>query len=231
MNKILDPRTKLFLLIFAAIYISLQVPLKIEVFVMIIYLLPFFLAGRFKTGITFLFIYIFQIISTYLFLPKINASFLLFIFSFLAIGLRTLMPSMLAGVYALQTTRVGEWVAAFKVLRFPDALLIPLTVIARFFPTIRKDYQSIRKAMAFRGIRTRHIDLIKNPIQSFEYILVPLLINATQVAEDLTISALTKGLSLPGKHTSLVQLQMTKYDYIYFILTFLPFILYTGGIR
>lgn len=231
MNKILDPRTKLFLLVFAAIYISLQVPLKIEVFVMIIYLLPFFLAGRFKTGSTFLFLYLFQIISTYFFLPKINTSFLLFIFSFLTIGLRTLMPSMLAGIYALQTTQVREWVAAFKILNFPDRLLIPLTVIARFFPTIRQDYQNIRKAMAFRGIGTHFIDLIKNPIQSFEYIFVPLLINSTQVAEDLTISALTKGLSSPGKHTSFVQLQMTNYDYIYFVITFLPLTLYIGGIR
>src|SRR5690625_7149235 len=86
--------------------------------------------------------------------------------------------------------------------------------MARFFPTIREDYHRIRQAMVFRGIGTGFWDLVKHPIQTLEFILIPLLMNATQVSEDLTISSLTKGLSLPGKHTSIVQLKMTAYDWI-----------------
>lgn len=70
----------------------------------------------------------------------------------------------------------------------------------------------------------------EHPIQTLEFILIPLLMNATQVSEDLTISSLTKGLSLAGKHTSIVKLKMTAYDWIYAVLAFVPIILHLGGI-
>ncbi|MDN6630055.1 MAG: energy-coupling factor transporter transmembrane protein EcfT, partial [Staphylococcus equorum] len=101
-------------------------------------------------------------------------------------------------------------------------------VIFRFFPTLREDYHQIRNAMAFRGIERGPIAFIKHPIQTFEFILIPLLIKASQVAQDLTISALTKGLSMPVRQTSIIQLQLTKTDFVYMLIAFLPIIIYLG---
>lgn len=230
MERILDPRTKLIGLILAAIYISLQLSFINELVMIFIFILPFFLGRLFKTGFIFIGLYTLQLLGSFYLLPKIHMPFLIFIFSFLTFGLRKLLPSILIGVYSMQTTNVNEWIAAFKKMKMPNTLLIPLAVMARFFPTIKEDYQSIRKAMAFRGIGTNFGDIFKHPLQTFEYILIPLLMNATQVAEDLTVSSLTKGLSLSEKHTSVIQLKMSIYDWSYLIMTLLPIYLHIRGV-
>ncbi|MDN6113099.1 MAG: energy-coupling factor transporter transmembrane protein EcfT, partial [Tetragenococcus halophilus] len=74
------------------------------------------------------------------------------------------------------------------------------------------------------------IAFIKQPVQTFEFILIPLLMNASQVAQDLTISALTKGLSIPGKQTSIINLRMTKVDLIYMVIAFIPIVIDIGGL-
>lgn len=229
MDRILDPRTKLFFLIFAAIYIGLQLSLEIEFLIILIYILPLLVAGFYKWSGIFLVIYALQMIGAYYLLPQINVGFFIFVVSFLTHGSRMLLPSVIAGFYAMKTTEVSEWIAAFKKLRFPNWLLIPLAVMARFFPTIHEDYRHIRKAMAFRGIGTSFCALIKNPIQTLEFILIPLLMNATNVSEDLTVSSLTKGLSLPGRHTSIVRLNFQTYDWIMLILVLTPLIFHLGG--
>lgn len=232
MNRILDPRTKLCLLILAAVYISLQMNVQIEIFLILIYVLPFFLAGLMGYGLLFLLIYTFQLSAFLFIMPLIESAFLIFILSFLTSGFRILLPSIIIGTYGMKTTTVSEWIAAFKKIRLPNWLIIPLAVMARFFPTIREDYRSIRNAMAFRGIGTSFWDLIKHPIKTLEFILVPLLMNATQVSEDLTVSSLTKGLSLPGRHTSIVRLKMMPYDFVYLVLAILPLVYHIiqGGI-
>lgn len=232
MKRLLDPRTKLFLLVLAAVYISLQLSVQIEFFLILILVLPFFLAGLPMYGIAFLAVYAVQLLAFLYLMPLIDSTFLLFIFSFLTNGFRYLLPSIIIGTYAMKTTSVSVWIAAFKKIRLPNWLLIPLAVMARFFPTIREDYRNIRKAMAFRGIGTSFWDLIKHPLKTLEFILIPLLMNATQVSEDLTVSSLTKGLSLPGRHTTIVRLKMTAYDAVYLVLACLPMIYHIlqGGI-
>lgn len=229
MNKEFDPRAKLFLIILAAIYVALDLSILQEILLIIIFVIPFFLSKLSLVGIVFLVVYFLQVIGSLYLLPIVDSPFLIYIVSFIFNGFRLLLPGIIAGTYAIKTTTVSEWIATFKKLHFPNWLLIPIAVMLRFFPAVREDYYYIRKAMAFRGIGTNPVDLIKQPIKTFEYILIPLLMNATQVAEDLTVSALTKGLSLPGRHTSIVELKWTQMDWLLVGLVSLPLILFIGG--
>ena len=52
-------------------------------------------------------------------------------------------------------------------------------------PAIGEDYYQIRNAMALRGITYR------NPMAALEYILMPLLMNSNNVAQDLSVAAMT----------------------------------------
>lgn len=229
MNFLLDPRSKVLLILLAAIYMGIMMPWPMEVIVIGLFLLPLWLVGLRKQTITFLLIYIIQLLMTFYLLPHIHSFFFIYIVSFLANGLRAFLPGIIAGTYAFKTTTVSQWIATFKKWHLPNFLTIPLAVMARFFPTIREDYHHIRHAMAFRGIGINFWDLVKNPMQSLEYIYIPLLMNATKVTEDLTVSALTKGLSLPNTFTTIEQLKFTNFDWLYLILASLPIFLYWGG--
>lgn len=110
------------------------------------------------------------------------------------------------------------------------AVVIPCVVVIRFFPTIAEDYRQIRNAMALRGIASGGWGLVRHPAQSLEYILIPLLMNATNVAQDLSVAALTKGLGREGEHTSRTLIRMTVVDWLVMIVVTLPLALDIAGV-
>ncbi len=224
-----DPRTKLLMIVLSPIFMALRVSIWLEMIVVFIYLIPFFLTDEKKLGLSLGAVYALQVLGYYFLLPEIEHYFLLYIVSFLTYGMRGLMLGIIAGIFALKTTPVSEWISLLKKWNAPNFILIPISVMLRFFPTIYEDYKHIRQAMAFRGIGTSFWDLIKKPIQSFEYIMIPILINASQVAEDLTIAALTKGLSSSTEPTSIVSLNMEKQDWLYIGILILPLLWYIGS--
>lgn len=223
-----DPRTILYLLLLSQIILFLDTSIFIEMVTVIILIIPFFISKQFKWGIGIVIVYSLQLFITFIILPNINNAMLLYPLSMVANGFRELIPGIIVGIYALKLTHSGEWISLFKKWHFPKFFIVPFSVIFRFFPTVRQDYRQIRNAMAFRGIDRGPVAFIKQPIQTFEFILIPLLMNASQVAQDLTISALSKGLSISGKQTSIITLRMTKIDFAYMVITLIPIIIYIG---
>ena len=112
----------------------------------------------------------------------------------------------------------------------PESVIIPCAVVIRFFPTVGEDYRQIRAAMALRGIAEGKAALLLHPAQSLEYILMPLLMNGNNVAQDLSVAALTKGIGLPGRHTSMIELCPKAADILYSLLCTLPMLLFWGGV-
>ena len=106
----------------------------------------------------------------------------------------------------------------------PESVIIPCAVVVRFFPTVGEDYRQIRAAMALRGIAEGRGALLLHPMQSLEYILMPLLMNSNNVAQDLSAAALTKGIGLPGRHTCMTELRLTVWDFLYPALCTLPLV-------
>lgn len=117
-----------------------------------------------------------------------------------------MMPCFITGAYAFSTTRVSEFVCALRRMRVPESVAIPCMVVIRFFPTIGRDYRRNRDAMALRGLVSGRLALLRHPAQSLEFVLVPLLMNATIVSHDLSVAALTKGLGRPGRHTCITEI-------------------------
>lgn len=230
MNVRFDPRTILYLLLISQIILLLNVSVAIEAVAIIILISAFFLGQQYKLGLGILVVYILQLFVAIFILPYVTSLVLLYPLSMLANGFRHLLPGVIIGLYALKLTDSGEWISLFKKWHFPKFVIVPFSVIIRFFPTVREDYKQIRNAMAFRGIERGPVAFLKQPLQTFEFILIPLLMNASQVAQDLTVSALTKGLSVSGRKTSIVQIRMAAIDWIYMIIALVPIALHLGGI-
>lgn len=219
----LDPRAKLYLLVLANLTLFLHVNLVTEVVLVMLYLSLYFLAGKRKSGIRMTAVYA-ALVSIDLFVIPIAEGITLNVLSLLSVGIRMLLPCVISGGYAFSTTTVGEMVCGLRKLKIPETIIIPMVTVIRFFPTIAEDYHQIRNAMALRGISFR------NPMEALEYILIPLLMNSNNVAQDLSVAAMTKGISLPGQHTSMVELSMKWYDWCFMIACTLPFVLFLGGV-
>ncbi|WP_255550023.1 energy-coupling factor transporter transmembrane component T [Corynebacterium sp. TAE3-ERU2] len=113
-------------------------------------------------------------------------------------GISLIIPGITCCWYMLRTTSASEFVAAMQRIRCPNALSIPTSIIFRFFPTIAEEYRDIRTAMRMRGISG-----LRNPVAMLEYRFVPLLVSVVGIGNELAMSAVTRGLGLPRRRTTL----------------------------
>mgnify|MGYP000865603139 FL=1 len=123
-------------------------------------------------------------------------------------------PAYLTGVYVINTTTVSEFKAAMDKLHMPDSLTIPMCVMFRFFPTISEENDSIRAAMKMRGIRFGGGKAGK----MLEYRIVPMITCTAKIGEELSASALTRGLGKQKKRTNICHIGFGWADWTFFLL-------------
>ncbi|MCR4728242.1 MAG: energy-coupling factor transporter transmembrane protein EcfT [Lachnospiraceae bacterium] len=117
-------------------------------------------------------------------------------------------PGYLCGWYVVRSTSVSEFVTAMERMHFPNVITIPMSVMFRYFPTLKEEYASIHDAMKMREIGQS----IKNPFTYIEYILVPIMMSTVQIANDLSAASLTKGLGTGRKRTHICNIGLTPVD-------------------
>ena len=218
----LDPRAKLYLLLLANLMLFFHVGTGAEAAATALFLLLFFLSGKTKSGLRLSILY-FGLLAVDLFVvPRAGEGVLLNLLSLVSVGVRMMLPCIITGAYAFSTTTIGELTSALRRMHVPESVIVPCAVVVRFFPTVGEDYRQIRAAMALRGIAEGKAALLLHPMQSLEYILIPLLMNGNNVAQDLSVAALTKGIGLPGNHTCMTELRLTVWDFAYPALCTLP---------
>lgn len=222
MNFRIDPRAKLYLLVLANLMLFFHVGTAAEAVSTSLFLLLFFLSGRVRSGLRLSVIYFGLLALELWVVPRAGEGILTNFLSLLSVGIRMMLPCIITGAYAFSTTTMGELTSALRRMHIPESIIIPCAVVVRFFPTVREDYHQIRDAMALRGIAEGKLALLRHPMQSLEYILMPLLMNGNNVAQDLSVAALTKGIGLPGQHTSMTELHLTVWDFFYPALCTLP---------
>ncbi len=116
--------------------------------------------------------------------------------------------TIVMGEYLIATTSVSEFISAMERLRMPQAITIPMSVMFRLFPTIGAEWKSIRRAMRMRGI---HPGGAKAG-QVLEYQLVPMMTSTVRIGEDLSASALTRGLGGPVRRTNICRIGFHAQD-------------------
>ena len=121
-----------------------------------------------------------------------------FLLLFIMMMLR-MLPGLLMGTYAFSTTDMSEVFSSLKKLRLPDQIVIPVTVMARFFYTCSIDYRQIKNAMYLDGLTTGRLAL--HPVNFLEYRIIPLLMVLTRTADEVSTSALTRGLEVGQKRS------------------------------
>lgn len=134
-------------------------------------------------------------------------------------GITVLMPDMflfviirimlmLMAAQPIMGMPPGEAVAVFKKMRAPDAFALPVTFMLRFLPTVKSEFSSVFAAMRMRGLLS-----LKKPLQSLEYILVPIMIRASKVSDELAASAEARGIASPGVHTCRRDISFQRKDW------------------
>jgi len=133
-----------------------------------------------------------------------------------------LLPGMSMFYFLILTTTVSEFVAAMDSLHISKKFTIPVSVMFRFFPTIREEYAAIRDAM-----RLREVGSWRNPMKMLEYRLVPLLMGLVAIGNELSASALTRGLNAPVRRTNMCPIGFHWQDAVAFSFCLAVIVLFT----
>ena len=214
-RSLLDPRTKLALVLMLAVFVMGGLGgEQLKGIKTILSALPFVLLliekqwKRFARGIAML------VIGYGLLLAIPHLPRILNYIALMCGGILTrFVVTIVMGEYLIATTSVSEFISAMERLHMPQAITIPMSVMFRLFPTIGSEWRSIRRAMTMRGI---HLGGARAG-QVLEYQLVPMMTSTVRIGEELSASALTRGLGAPVKRTNICRIGFRVQDAVLLI--------------
>ena len=225
-----DPRTKILLLIMLAVFVLGGVGgRQMNVFRMIFSGLPFlllFLSEKIKACAIWCGIFIIGVLAEYFLIPATTG-----ILNYMILAISGMVtrfaPSIMMGMYAVSTTTVSEFVAAMERIHVTDKITIPMSVMFRFFPTVREEYACINAAMRMRGISFGR----GKPMHMLEYRLIPMMTCSVKIGEELSASALTRGLGAPVKRTNICNIGFHIQDVAAILFCVITIIFWILGMR
>ena len=230
-KSILDPRTKLALLIVINVVIVgtgfTGTDYVLRLVCAVIPFVLFLIIRRFRTALLYALVCGFMLLSERFLIPNTRGVLNLIIVITLGPLSRILVGYAFA-YYMMCSTTVSEFVTAMKRMHVPDQISIPLSVMFRFFPTLAEESRAIRDAMHLRGIRFTG----KNGglLRQIEYEVVPLMMSTLRIGDELSAASLTKGLNAGRPRTHICHVKMELWDWALVLLS-LGFLLYMLVLR
>lgn len=220
---VLDPRTKMLLL------------LTMSVFVLgyaggeeLAFLMPFFCAlpaivllsaKKWKQALSYCILYGLSCYASICWISQVSGLVRFLLFGMCGI-LSRILPGLMMGAYVVGTTTVSEFTAGMLRMHISDKIIIPLSVMFRFFPTVMDEAASIRAAMRMRDIRLGG----RNAAQILEYRLIPLITCCAKIGEELSVAALTRGLGGEIRRTNVCQIGFHWQDILVIALCVVPYV-------
>lgn len=212
----LDPRTKFILVIMTALVVLSRLGgEELYVFQLILTLIPYILLLAEKE-FSYCIKSLIGLAISYciLLIPTVCDNMMVGTMAIVVGGIFSRMiPTVTIGYYVIKTTKVSEFVAGMEKMHISEKVIIPMTVVFRFLPTVKEEFQSIGDAMDMRGINFGG----NKAFEMFEYRMIPMLISAVRIGEDLSAAAITRGLASGSKRTNICKIGFGLLDYAFFV--------------
>lgn len=209
----LDVRTKLLLILYSSIVVFAFYSFWLETILIILLGTIQFLSKKSLVSLRLITLYVIFVLLQIFLLPKLTGT-LLMMTSFFVVSFRRLFPCFLSGILLINTTTVSELTSGLSKLKIPRQIIIPLTVTLRYIPTVKEEFGYIKDAMKIRKFKIRKDKFFSDILQHIECYYVPLLVSASQISDELSTSAVTRGIENPCKKTFLHPCSFGKFDVI-----------------
>ena len=223
----LDPRTKLLLIFIISIFVmggtGGEAMGLIRLVLCAVPALLLLTSKQFVKAVSYIAVFsVFYAVQVYV-LPHLTG-ILNFLVLFTTGFFCRILPSVAIAAYAVKTTTVSELISGMERIHMPKEVTIPLTVMFRFFPTVFQESEAISDAMKMRGIKLGG----KKSSKILEYKLIPMITCSVKIGEELSASAITRGLGAPVKRTNICQLKFNFADVV--LILFCCFVAGINGI-
>ena len=222
---VLDPRTKILMLLNMAVFVLGSAGgERVQTLTPLFCAMPAVLllsAKKWKTAITYIILFSVSYWG-YAVFGDITTGFLHYFLLGCCGILARFLPSIMMGGYLVSTTTVSEFTAAMLKMKLSEKIIIPLSVMFRFFPTVFDEAASINAAMKMRGIHLGG----RNAGKILEYRIVPLMTCCVKIGEELSAAALTRGLGGEVRRTNICNIGFKVQDFIFITVSIVPYVLW-----
>jgi len=208
-----DPRTKLTLLVVFAVATFLAPGWRHEALVMVAAAVLASAWGRWFYAAVMAVIYA-AVVAGMMVASGLPANSLTAMVLAFFMLLRKVFPCALLAGAVVSTTRMGEFMTALGRMRVPRSIVVPLAVMLRYVPVVREDWRFISDAMRMRGISPTPLGLLRAPMRTVECVYVPMLMGASNAADELAMASIARGIENPARHTCLVPIRFTVWDVV-----------------
>ena len=223
----LNPLTLVILNILFPVVIFLGKGITYETICLLIAIVVLSIYKRYLQILKFIIWYISFSILAYL-ISISNIIWIADLFGTLVYIILRMTPVMMIAYILVKDIKSNELLSAFEQIHLPKKTMLSITVALRFFPTYKLEIRMIRESLKMRNINLK----ITEPLKFLEYWLVPVLMRMNLIAEEMTATAMTKGVESPMRRTSFYNVRMRIIDYIFLIIVFIIFVfLLIGGIK
>ncbi len=210
----LDIRTKIFILVIANILMFKMMTVPVHLIVALCFSIYLRISSNFKRMSRFFGIYLFftayEVFFAHTVTLQVIDSFLLLT----ALMFKTLYFPLCAGMALVSSSKVSELICFLRSIKLPKKMIIVLAVLYRFFPVLLTDYKLIKNSLRMKGIGVSRGYYLLHPIKFFEYVFVPYVIISTNIANELSVSCLCRGIDNEEKPSSYIELKFNKIDYL-----------------
>ena len=128
---------------------------------------------------------------------------------------------ILIGVAAAFISRGEEaprTLAALRKLHISEKVIMICSVVFRFFPVVNADLRMVMQSVKTRGLFATRKDKLKAVPEYLEILIVPMVFRVIRIAELLSASAETRGIDLKGKRESYTQIKFHLSDVVVTVL-------------
>ena len=147
----LDPRTKIIVLIIISFMVFNDVPLYVSGILVLIPFFCLFFSDYRKIAVIYIVLYLLaRYIQVYI-LPTATGILAIILITFSYTACR-MLPILLMGTYTVLTTKVSEFIASMEKSKIPKDIIIPISVVFRYIPSVYEEIRSITNAMKMRGL-------------------------------------------------------------------------------
>ncbi len=222
----IDPRVKLFA-VFA--FTTMALILKNPLSLILLLLCSFLVAVVFKADIIMMFKNMYHFIAIIIGMSFVQVLFVksgrvLWEFSFITITEDALLRVFFMVIRILvilitssmmTTENNSRIIASFSKMKIPYIISFMVMITLRFIPLYKESFSDALISIQLRGLDLKNIGLIKK-IKIFSYLVLPVVYEAINKAEDLTIAMQARGFQAMKTRTNYIELTFSWYDYCLF---------------
>ena len=140
---------------------------------------------------------------------------LLYVIGIIAFIIQRIIPFLMLAIAIKERKNISEITTALGRCRLPKGIIISMTVMLRYFPSMKNDFLMIIEAMKLKGIDTSWRGILFHPLRMLEFVIVPMLFRSLRTSEELSCAALVKGIENQGQRSSYFDVRIKGIDVVF----------------